>query len=101
MRIRSRAVVLSVMSAALVGWMLEAHALDARWLYGGGALAGLCGAWLSRATRVRREFRLLAAEAASAARSEPFSLAMFSRILREDPQGTSSGVKCLRVMRSV
>ena len=33
-------------SAALVGWALEAHAVDARWLYGGGALAGLLGAWL-------------------------------------------------------
>jgi MFS family permease len=89
-RITARIVIVNsiavALSAALVGWMLEAHALDARWLYGGGALAGLCGAWLYRATRVRREFRLLAAEAASAARSEPFSLAMFSRILREDPQ---------------
>src|SRR5580700_8742746 len=89
-RITGRIVIVNsiavALSAALVGWVLEAHALDARWLYGGGALAGLCGAWLYRATRVRREFRLLAAEAASAARSEPFSLAMFSRILREDPQ---------------
>jgi hypothetical protein len=72
-------------SAALVGWALEAQAVDARWLYGGGALAGLLGAWLYRAMRVRREFRLLAAEAASGERSEPFSLAMLTRILREDP----------------
>src|SRR3984885_14210953 len=68
-RITARIVIVNsiavALSAALVGWMLEAHALDARWLYGGGALAGLCGAWLYRATRVRREFRLLAAEAAS------------------------------------
>jgi hypothetical protein len=72
-------------SAALVGWALERHAVDARWLYGGGALAGLLGAWLYRAMRVRREFRLLAAEAASGARSEPFSLRMLTRILKEDP----------------
>ena len=72
-------------SAALVGWALEAHAVDARWLYGGGALAGLLGAWLYRAMRVRREFRLLAEEAASGARSEPFSLGMLTRILKEDP----------------
>jgi hypothetical protein len=72
-------------SAALVGWVLEARAVDARWLYGGGALAGLLGAWLYRAMRVRREFRLLAEEAASGVRSEPFSLRMLTRILKEDP----------------
>ena len=72
-------------SAALVGWALEARVVDARWLYGGGALAGLLGAWLYRTMRVRREFRLLAAEAASGARSEPFSLRMLTRILKEDP----------------
>jgi hypothetical protein len=72
-------------SAALVGWALEARAVDARWLYGLGAVAGLCGAWLYRAMRVRREFRLLAAEAASTAHSEPFSLRMLTQILSEDP----------------
>ncbi len=72
-------------SAALVGWALEAQVVDARWLYGGGALAGLAGAWLYRAMRVRRQFRLLAAETAGAARSEPFSLRMFGEILRADP----------------
>ena len=73
-------------SAALVGWALDARVVDARWLYGGGALAGLAGAWLYRAMRVRREFQLLAAEGVgSGARSEPFSLAMFTLILREDP----------------
>jgi hypothetical protein len=88
-RITGRIVIVTALtvatSAALVGWVLEARALDARWLYGGGALAGLLGAWLYRAMRVRREFQLLAAEAASGASSEPFSLAMFTRILREDP----------------
>ncbi|HEX4387581.1 MAG TPA: hypothetical protein VH109_03045 [Steroidobacteraceae bacterium] len=72
-------------SAALVGWALEARAVDARWLYGGGMVAGLAGAWLYRAMRVRREFRLLAAEAASGPTSEPFSLGMLTQILREDP----------------
>src|SRR5207244_13293720 len=72
-------------SAALVGWVLEAQAIDARWLYGAGAAAGLTGAWLYRSMRVRREFRLLAAEAASGARSDPFSLRMLMEILREDP----------------
>jgi len=72
-------------SAALVGWALEARAIDARWLYGGGALAGLGGAWLYRAMRVRREFQLLAAEAASSGYSEPFSLRMLTQILKEDP----------------
>ena len=72
-------------SAGLVGWALEARAVDARWLYGLGAISGLCGAWLYREMRVRREFRLLAAEAASAAHSEPFSLRMLTQILREDP----------------
>jgi hypothetical protein len=88
-RITGRIVIVNsltvALAAALVGWALERRAVDARWLYGGGALAGLTAAWLYRAMRVRREFRLLAQESASAARSEPFSLAMFSRILREDP----------------
>jgi Major Facilitator Superfamily len=88
-RITGRIVIVNsiavAISAALVGWALEAQALDARWLYGGGAIAGLLGAWLYRAMRVRREFRLLAAEAASAAQSEPFSLKMLTRILKEDP----------------
>jgi hypothetical protein len=88
-RITGRIVIVNAIavatSAALVGWALEAHVIEARWLYGGGALAGLVGAWLYRAMRVRREFRLLAAEAASAGDSEPFSLRMLNRILKEDP----------------
>jgi hypothetical protein len=88
-RITGRLVIVNsiavAISAGLVGWVLEARALDARWLYGGGAIAGLLGAWLYRAMRVRREFRLLAAEAASVAHSEPFSLRMLTHILREDP----------------
>ncbi|MBV9695678.1 MAG: hypothetical protein JO005_01960 [Gammaproteobacteria bacterium] len=88
-RITGRIVIVNAIavasSAALVGVALEARWVDARWLYGGGALAGLIGAWLYRAMRVRREFQLLAAEAASGALSEPFSLRMLTRILREDP----------------
>jgi len=88
-RITGRIVIVSsisiALSAALIGWALEAHVIDARWLYGGGALAGLLGAWLYRAMRVRREYQLLAAESASAARSEPFSLRMLTQILAEDP----------------
>ena len=88
-RITGRIVIVNAItvatSAALVGWALEARFIDARRLYGLGALAGLLGAWQYRAMRVRREFRLLAAESASAGRSEPFSLSMFTRILREDP----------------
>jgi hypothetical protein len=88
-RITGRIVIVNsltvALSAGLVGWALEARVIDARWLYGLGALAGLGAAWLYRAMRVRREFRLLAAEVASDAQSEPFSLKMFGRILREDP----------------
>ena len=88
-RITGRLVIVNsiavAISAALVGWALEAQAVDARWLYGGGALAGLLGAWLYRAMRVRREFRLLAAEASTAAGGEPFSLRMFRQILKDDP----------------
>jgi len=88
-RITGRIVIVNALavgtSAALVGWVLEGRAVEARWLYGAGALVGLLGAWLYRAMRVRREFQLLAAEAASGARSEPFSLAMFTQILKQDP----------------
>ena len=88
-RITGRIVVVNAVavaaSAALVGWVLEARAVDARWLYGAGALAGLTGAWLYRSMRVRREFRLLAEESASGARSEPFSLRVLTQILKEDP----------------
>src|SRR5262249_36024996 len=35
-------------SAALVGWALEARGVHAVWLYGGGGVAGLPGAWLYR-----------------------------------------------------
>src|SRR5947208_11268094 len=72
-------------SAALVGWVLEARAVDARWLYGGGAAAGLTPAWLYRSMRGRAGVRLLAAAAASGARSAPFSLPMPMDILPAAP----------------
>lgn len=88
-RITGRIVIVNAIavatSAALVGWALEARVIDARWLYGAGAVAGLTGAWRYRSMRVRRQFRLLAEEAASGSRSEPFSLRVFTQILREDP----------------
>jgi hypothetical protein len=88
-RITGRIVIVSSLavatSAGLVGWALEAQVIDARWLYGGGALAGLAGAWLYRQMRVRREFRLLAEESASGLLSEPFSLKMLTEILKADP----------------
>ena len=88
-RITGRIVIVSSLavaaSAGLIGWALEAHAVDPRWLYGGGALAGLTAAWLYRQMRVRREFQLLSAEIAAGQRGEAFSLRMFREILREDP----------------
>jgi hypothetical protein len=73
------------LAAALAAWTLDRGAFDSRWLFGGGAAAGLLAAWLYRAARVRREFALLAEENAAAGRSEPFSLGMLFEILRKDP----------------
>jgi MFS family permease len=72
-------------AAALAAWTLERQRLDSRWLFGGGAAAGLAGAWLYRRARVRREFALLAEENAAGGRTEPFSLGMLLEILRKDP----------------
>jgi hypothetical protein len=72
-------------AAAFAAWTLSNSTLDSRWLYGGGAAAGLLAAWLYRAARVRREFALLAEENAAAGRSEPFSLGMLFEILKKDP----------------
>lgn len=88
-RITGRIVIVSSLAVAAAsgaaGWVVQAHSIDVRWLYGGAALAGLAAAWLYRETRVRREFQLLAAESAEGARAEPFSLRMFAEILRSDP----------------
>lgn len=87
-RITGRIVVVSslaiAVSAGAAGWAVQAHGLEVRWLYGGAAAAGLAAAWLYRRMRVRREFRLLAAENAAVGRVEPFSLRVFATILRED-----------------
>lgn len=72
-------------AAAMAAGVLDAGRIDARWLFGGGAAAGLLGAWLYRSARVRREFALLAEENAAAGRAEPFNPAMLFEILRKDP----------------
>ena len=72
-------------AAAFAAWTLSSGRIDSRWLYGGGAAAGLLAAWLYRAARVRREFALLAEENAAVGRSEPFSLGMLFEILKRDP----------------
>jgi MFS family permease len=88
-RVTGRIVIVSTLgvasAAALAGWVLEAQPEFARWLYAAAAVAGLCGAWLYRQMRVRREFRLLEAETAAHGRSEVFSLGVLRTILREDP----------------
>jgi hypothetical protein len=88
-RITGRIVIVSSLtvaaSAAMVGWTLEAGAIDPRWVYGGGAIAGLVGAWLYREMRVRRQFRLLFEETSSGPRGQAFSLRMLREILAEDP----------------
>jgi len=72
-------------AAASAAWVLDTGVIDSRWLFGGGAVAGLAAAWLYRAARVRREFALLAEENAVIGRSEPFSLGMLFEILKKDP----------------
>jgi MFS family permease len=87
-RITSRIVMVSSLGIALVallaGWILDAHARSARWLYLFACLCGLVASLRYRAVRVRREYQLLAAEAEFGAGEGAFSLAMFRQILRED-----------------
>jgi len=71
-------------AAAQAAWVLDKGRIDARWLYGLGAAAGLLAAWLYRRARVRRQFVLLAEETAAAGRTEPFSLGMLLEILKKD-----------------
>jgi hypothetical protein len=88
-RYTGRIVIVSSLSVALAAgcaaWVLDTGVIDSRWLFGGGAVAGLIAAWLYRAARVRREFALLAEENAVVGRSEPFSLGMLFEILKKDP----------------
>lgn len=72
-------------AAALAGVVLESDPRQARWLYAAATLAGIGAAWLFRQMRVRREFRLLEAEAAAHGEAPAFSLAILRQILREDP----------------
>jgi len=72
-------------AAATAAWVLDQGVIDSRWLFGGGAVAGLIAAWLYRAAAERREFALLAEENAVIGRSEPFSLGMLFEILKKDP----------------
>lgn len=71
--------------ALATGWVLDRRPELARWLYLLAALAGLIAAWRYRHVRVRREYRLLAAEAGEGVHAAPFSLAMVREILRADP----------------
>jgi hypothetical protein len=71
--------------ALVVGGLLDRRAALARWIYLLAALTGLAAAWAFRAVRLRREFRLLAAEAGDGAAAAPFSLSMLREILRSDP----------------
>jgi MFS family permease len=88
-RITGRIVVVSYLmvafSSAMVGWVLERSRFDPRWVYGGGALAGLAAAWLYRQARIRRQFRLLAEEQAAGREGQVFSLRMLRQVLAEDP----------------
>jgi len=87
-RMTGRIVIVSSLAvagaAALAGMVLSARAFDPRWLYGGAAGCGLVAAWLYQRARVRREFRLLAAEGAAAGDSKAFSLRMVREILAGD-----------------
>jgi hypothetical protein len=58
-------------AAALAAFTLDRQLMDSRWLFGGGAAAGLLAAWLYRTARVRREFALLAEENAAVGRANP------------------------------
>jgi MFS family permease len=89
-RVTGRMVMVGSMGVALVallaGWVLDRNAGHARWLYVLAALLGLLAAMRYRAVRVRREFRLLAAEAGEGLGGSAFSLRMLREILRADPE---------------
>jgi hypothetical protein len=72
-------------AAAFAALVLDRGLFDSRWLFGGGAAAGLLAAWLYRAARVRREFQLIADENRAVGRAEPFSPRMLFEILKKDP----------------
>lgn len=88
-RVTGRIVVYTEVGMATValaaGVILDRQPSLARWLYVVAALMGLLAAWRYRWVRVRREYRLLAAEAGEGSISAPFSLRMMREILRSDP----------------
>jgi Major Facilitator Superfamily len=88
-RMTGRIVVYNQVGMAAValgtGWLLDRRADLARWIYLLAGLVGLVAAWGFRAVRVRREYRLLAAEAGEGLAAAPFSLSMLREILRADP----------------
>jgi hypothetical protein len=87
-RITGKIVIISsltvAMSAAVIGWTLHTQRFDHRWLYVGGAIAGLLAAWLYRRVRVRHEFKLLHAESQFGTSSSAFTLRTLREILRHD-----------------
>ena len=89
-RVTGRMVMASSMGVALIallaGWVLDRRPAGARWLYVLAGLVGLIAALRYRAVRVRREFRLLAAEADEGRAGGAFSLRMLREILRADPE---------------
>lgn len=89
-RVTGRMVMVSAigvaLAALLAGWVLDRNTTYARWLYVLAGLLGLLAAWRYRAVRVRREFRLLAAEAGEGQAGSAFSLEMLREILRADPE---------------
>ena len=89
-RVTGRMVMVSAIGVALVallaGWVLDRDTTYARWLYVLAGLLGLLAAWRYRSVRVRREFRLLAAEAGEGHAGSAFSLQMLREILRADPE---------------
>ena len=88
-RMTGRIVIVSSLAlaaaAALAGVSLQRGWPDPRWLYGGAAIAGLCGAWHYRAVTVRREFQLLSVERDVDGGNGAFSLSMLTEILRTNP----------------
>jgi hypothetical protein len=72
------------LTAALTGWLIEAHMDDFRVLLGMASLSALASSLRLRSVRVRRQRRLLAAEQALSD-SESFRLGRYLSILRDDP----------------
>jgi hypothetical protein len=89
-QITSRIVIVTalgaVAAAALAGVVLQTHPALARWLFPLAALASLAAALLYRRMRVRRSWRLRAAELGEGGGEQVFSLRSLREVLRQDPQ---------------